>query len=198
MTLFITRYFLKEISAWILFTPIAFIFILLIGAFSGAPITFILITTFFSSAVVFSKYHEKRKDYKKMFALFPINSRIMLHADISFLGWISVCYISYTLAVSLTLKSLVEKQWASITVGQFCMIIGCSILLIGISLILIWWNFPPSTLVIVILIINMFSIWDFLQLPSFQKNLLFLIGSLFILLVIYIFIRIKQKRRNIT
>lgn len=200
MTLFITRYFLNELSAWVVFTPIIFIFILLIGAFMGYLLPVILITTFFSSAVVFAKYQETRKSSEKMFALFPLQKHMMLHADLAFLSWISCCYILYTLVLTTALKSLVEKQFVFVTVGQLGIIIGCSLLLIGFSLISIWLKFPPITIVSLVLILNLFStmLLSFIQQLNFQMSMLFFLGSLSILILCYFFIRVMQKRREIT
>lgn len=200
MTLFITRYFLKELSAWVVFTPIVFIFILLIGTFMGYLLPVILITTFFSSAVVFSKYQETRKSYEKMFALFPLQRHKMLHADLAFLSWISCCYILYTLVATMSLNSLVEKQFVFVTVGQLGIIIGCSLLLIGFSLISIWLKFPTITIISLILVLNLFStrLLSFIQQFTFQTSMLFFLGSFGVLIICYFFIRVMQKRREIT
>lgn len=200
MTLFITRYFLKELSAWVVFIPVVFIFPLLIGAFMGYLLPVILMTTFFSSAVVFAKYQETRKSYEKMFALFPLQKHMMLHADLTFLSWISCCYILYTLVATMLLNSLVEKQFVFVTMGQLGIIIGCSFLLIGFGLISIWLKFPPFTIVSLILVVNLFftRLLSFLQQFTFQTSMLFFIGSFALLNLCYFFIRVMQKRREIT
>lgn len=200
MTLFMTRYFLKELSAWVVFTPIVFILPLLIGSFMGYTLPIILIITFFSSAVVFSKYQETRKSYEKMFALFPLQRHMMLHADLAFLSWISCCYNLYTLVATMSFNSLVEKQFVFVTVGQLGTIIGCSFLLIGFSLISIWLKFPTITIISLILVLNLFStrLLSFIQQFTFQTSMLFFLGSFAVLILCYFFIRVMQKRREIT
>ena len=198
MTLFITRYFLKELSSWVTLTPISLIVFLLMGSFSGIPFSFTLITAILASAMVFSKYHETRKLYEKMFAQFPIDGRTMLHADIAFHGWISACYILYTLGVSSALKSLVEKQWMYPAGNDLLLIICSSLLLISISLLLIWWNLPPGTLVAVIFFIPVFTAWNVIQFIPVEMNLYFLLGTIGIFIIVYFLIKNSRKRRNIT
>lgn len=197
MTLFITRYFLKELSSWVALTPISLIVFLLIGSFSGIPFSFTLITAIIASVIVFSKYHETRKLYEKMFAQFPIDQRTMLHADIAFHGWISACYILYTLGVSSALRSLVEKQWMYPTGNDLLLIMCSSLLLIAISLLLIWWNLPPNTLIIVIFFVPVFTAWNVIQFVSVEMNLYFLLGTIGLFIVVYFLIRNNGKRRDI-
>lgn len=198
MTLFITRYFLKELSSWVVLTPISLIVFLLIGSFSGIPFSFALITAILASVIVFSKYHETRKLYEKMFAQFPIDGRTMLRADIVFHGWISVCYILYTLGVSSALKSLVQKQWMYPSGNDLLLIMCLSLLLITISLLLIWWNLPPNTLMIVFLLIPIITAWNFIQFESMEMNLYYLLGTVGFFIVVYFLIKNSRKRRDIT
>lgn len=198
MTLFITRYFLKELSSWVMLTPVSLIVFLVIGSFSGIPFSFTLITAILASVVVFSKYHETRKLNEKMFAQFPIDGRTMLYADIAFHGWISVCYILYALGVSSALRSLVEKQWMYPAGNDLLLIMCSSLLLITISLLLIWYNLPSNTLLGVAFLVPIFTTWNFIHFASVEMNLYFLLGSVGLFTVAYAAIRNHRKRRDIT
>lgn len=197
MTLFITRYFMKELSSWVMLTPISLIVFLVIGSFSGITFSFTLITAILASVVVFSKYHETRKLNEKMFAQFPIDGRTMLHADIAFHGWISACYILYTLGVSSALRSLVEKQWMYPSGNDLLLIMCSSLLLITINLLLIWYNLPSNTLLGVAFLVPIFTTWNFIHFASVEMNLYFLLGSVGLFTVAYAAIRNHRKRRDI-
>ena len=197
MTLFITRYFLKELSPWIFFTPISLIIFLFIGSFTGIPFSFTLMTLMIASIIVFSKYHETRKIYEKMFALFPIDRRIMLHVDIAFHGWISACYILYTLGGSSILRSLVERQWMFPSGNDLLFIMCSSLLLITLSLLLIWWDLPPNILIYVLFFTPVLPVWNVSHLVNPERSLTFLFGTVGLFIVVYFVIRNHQKWRDI-
>lgn len=133
MTLFLTRYFLNELSGWVLFTPILFSPSLFIGSFEGLSFSFILMFIMFSYIVVFSKYNESRKHYATTLALAPISVKRLVQADFAFLSWIAFCYLSYALVTITALTLLIEKEFIFPSVNQICFILGCCLLLISLN-----------------------------------------------------------------
>ena len=133
MTLFLTRYFLRELSGWVLFTPILFSPSLFIGSFEGLSFPFILMFIMFSCIIVFSKYNESRKHYATTLALAPISVKRLVQADFAFLSWIAFCYLSYALVTNTALTLLIEKEFIFSSVNQIGFIIGCCLLLISLN-----------------------------------------------------------------
>ncbi|MER1956038.1 MAG: hypothetical protein ABS942_01595 [Solibacillus sp.] len=186
MTLFLTRYFLNELSGWVLFLPLLFSPFLLLGSLTGSPFYFILMLTMFSCIVVFSKYNESRKHYALTLALAPISVKKVVQADFAFLSWISFCYLSYALVAFTALTLLIEKEFILLSINQIGFIIGCCLLLISLNTWMIALQFhminalPIMTLLYFLLII----MTDFTLFAS-QYGLIFFILTLSVTILSY-------------
>lgn len=134
MTLFLTRYFLRELSAWVLFTPLVYSFILIIGAFIGEPFYFTFIMVMYTCALVFSQYFVVRKKYLTLFKIAPLAKKTMIVADFAFLSWIAFCYASYALIVSILLAALIHRELLFPTIHEISFMIGCCLFIITLSI----------------------------------------------------------------
>ena len=170
MTQFLTRYFVQEISAWIVFTPLGVSLTLLIGAFSGQPMYFIMMFVVFSCVVVFTKYNEVRKNYSKMFALFPLRIGELLNADVAFLSLITFCYSTFSILSTIILTLLVNNEFIFPSMDQLLQLVGCCFLLIAINLLFIWFNSPSISPIIIVFIFS-FD-WRFITHLSFFSKYL--------------------------
>ncbi|WP_274309499.1 hypothetical protein [Solibacillus daqui] len=156
MTLFLTRYFLRELSAWVWITPLALIPFLLIGAATGLPFYFSLLLIIYSCSVVFSKYNELRSKYSTTLAVAPLPSKMIVQTDFAFLGWVALCYVSYALGAITVLTLLIEKEFIFPTVHQLGFIIACCLALIALNIGILTLNIAPmNTFMITIFLLSM-------------------------------------------
>lgn len=192
MTQFLTRYFVQEISAWIVFTPLGVSLTLLIGAFSGQPMYFIMMFVVFSCVVVFTKYNEVRKNYSKMFALFPLRIGELLNADVAFLSLITFCYSTFSILSTIILTLLVNNEFIFPSMDQLLQLVGCCFLLIAINLLFIWFNSPSISPIIIVFIFS-FD-WRFITHLSFFQNILVIIFCCIFLMCCYLVAYFLSKR----
>ena len=155
MTLFLTRYFLRELSGWVLFTPLALSFIFLFGI--GMPFFVIFLFVINCCTIVFLKYSELRKNYLTTLTLAPVPPKTILHVDIAFFSWVSFCYFIYALLASTSLTLLINQEFILPSLLQMSFLIGSYLLLITINSWLLAQNrVPVSILLIIVLSIPLF------------------------------------------
>lgn len=110
MRAFFVRFYMQELGAWVLFTPLVCTFFSLFIIFGGLPIY----ASYFIVAVGFSAmcavYFDQRQAYKKMTDLFPISKRTFLAVDFSFLSLVAVSYILYSVFIYSLFSSLMKQQ----------------------------------------------------------------------------------------
>lgn len=155
MTLFLTRYFLRELSGWVLFTPLALSFIFLFGI--GMPSFVIFLFVINCCTIVFLKYSELRKNYLTTLTLAPVPLKTKIHVDLAFFSWVSFCYFIYALLASTSLTLLIDQQFVLPSLPQLCFLIGSYLILITINSWLLAQNrVPVSILLIMVLSIPLF------------------------------------------
>lgn len=189
MTLFLTRYFLNEFSAWVWFTPLIFspMFILM---FEGSMFYSVFLVVLFSCAVVFSKGRDMQAHYTHVLSLAPIPKTTMVHVNVVLLGWIACCYIFIAVVAGTLLYALIHKTFLFLTLHELLFLVGCCLLLITFNS----WPFKISATNSV-LILNFFSLFLFtaLDLPKLAEDYGFTVFSVaLLLLAVSLFILRRQ------
>lgn len=194
MTQFMTRYFLQEVSAWIVFTPFPLSLMLLIGVVSELPLNFMLVFVILSSVIVFSKYNEVRKNHRIMFALFPLRIRELLNTDVAFMSLITFCYSFISILLTAILTILLNNQFIFASMEQLLLLVGCCFILIAINLLFIWINSPSISLIFFCIIFSTGFYWEFIIQLSLLQSVLMVILSGGFLLCCYLIVHAVKKR----
>lgn len=155
MTLYLTRYFLNEFSAWVLFTPLIFVPILLLSL-GGDPFPFIVLMTIYSCAVVFSKFQTIQLNYQTILHIAPIRKKTIVQVNLLFLSGVAALYSSIALITGTLLHSVLYKSLVIPNMREFAFLIGCCLLLIVLNC----WRFH-TTATNAVLIINFFAMLSF-------------------------------------
>lgn len=168
MTLFLTRYFLRELSAWVLFVPLGSIFILFIGAFTEDPFYFTMMMVMYTCPLLFSQYFMSRKKYLTLLTIAPLPRKTIIHADLAFLSWITLCYISYALIASTLLAALIHRELLFPTIHEMSFLFGCCLFVITLYTWLARQNWIPI-LAFYFVILNMHLILPFYTVTPFAN-----------------------------
>ncbi|MCH7320986.1 hypothetical protein LZ480_03705 [Solibacillus sp. MA9] len=198
MTLFLTRYFLRELSAWVWFTPLAYSFILLLGAVIGLHFYIVLVFIIGSCAVVFSKYNVLRSEYSTTLTVAPLPSKTIVHADFTFLSWITFCYVIFALGAITLFTLLIEKEFIFPTVQQLGFIISCCLAIITLSIWILTLRLNTTslnTLLIMVLFLPIFLTSNNLTLFASSFGLHFFFLMLVIISLSYFSMITLGKRR---
>lgn len=165
MTLFLTRYFLSELSAWVLFTPLGLSIVFL---FTGETFYSTLMMVMYACPLVFSRYFIARKSYVTLLKIAPLPRKAMIDADFAFLSWTALCYVGYALVVSTLLAALIHKELLFPTIHETSFLIGCCLFLITLYTWLGRQNWIPI-LAFYFVILNMRFIFPFSSVTTFAN-----------------------------
>lgn len=132
MTLFLTRYFLRELSAWVLFTPLVFSIFILFLAATGDTFLSTLMMVIYGCPLVFTQYFTTQKGYLTLLTIAPLPRKTIIQADFAFLSWITLCYTSYALVGSTVLAAFIHKELLFPTIQELSFLIGCCLLVITV------------------------------------------------------------------
>lgn len=136
MLAFLLRYYLNALFNWVLLPPLFLSFIHLIELFSNNIVAVHLSFTLICFSVICSNLFAFHKKHMKMFALFPIPTKIFVAADYLFLSVIAVSYATYSVLVNTVLKSLLEKQLVLPSLANWYMLLCATFILLTLFMML--------------------------------------------------------------
>ena len=169
MTLFLTRYFLRELSAWVLFTPLGFSIVFLLLALTGDTFYSTFLMIIYACPLVFSQYFMTQKSYLTLLTIAPLPRKTIVQADFAFLSWITLCYTSYALVASTLLAAFIHKELLFPTIHEMSFLIGCCLFVITIYSWLARQNWVPL-IVFYFIFFNMHFIFPFTMATSFVNT----------------------------
>ena len=188
MTLFLTRYFSNEFSAWVWFTPLIFS-PLLLYMFGGEMFPSIFLVVLFSCALVFSKYRGIQTHYTQVLHLAPISKKTVIHVNFLLLSWIACCYICISLVTGTLLYALIHKTFLFLTLHELLFLIGCCLILITLNS----WRFKISTTnTLLLLNFSVLFIFTSVDLPQLADRFGFVVFSVALLLLSITFLVLRR------
>lgn len=169
MTLFLTRYFLRELSAWVLFTPLAFSIFFLIVAETGDAFYSTLLMIIYACPLVFAQYFTVQKSYITLLTIAPLPRKTIVQSDFAFLSWIALCYTSYALIASTLLAAFIHKELLFPTIQELSFLLGCCLFVITIYSWLARQKWIPL-IVFYFVFLNMHFIFPIATVPAFVNH----------------------------